>query len=214
MSTIKSSAENLTLNADGANNDIIFQSNGSNVATLDQAGLLTATTFAGSGASLTGLTVGLAEVDMWRLHTNTSIAADTWVELSSNLERCDTYGFDKIGTGMSESSGVFSFPSTGIWKIDACVRGHCQSADVRYYYVGLRNTTDNSTWNDASAGTTNLVSSGNSYANAHTTFIFDVTSTSTHKVKFRVISAAANSTVKGNSNENHTYFTFLKLGET
>ena len=56
MSTIKSSAENLTLNADGANNDIIFQSNGSNVATLDQAGLLTATTFAGSGASLTGLT--------------------------------------------------------------------------------------------------------------------------------------------------------------
>ena len=55
MSTIKSSAENLTLNADGANNDIIFQSNGSNVATLDQAGLLTATSFAGSGANLTSL---------------------------------------------------------------------------------------------------------------------------------------------------------------
>ena len=55
MSTIKSSAENLTLNADGSGNDIIFQSNGSNVATLDQAGLLTATTFAGSGASLTAL---------------------------------------------------------------------------------------------------------------------------------------------------------------
>ena len=55
MSILKSSAENLTLNADGANNDIIFQSNGSNIATLDQAGLLTATTFAGSGASLTAL---------------------------------------------------------------------------------------------------------------------------------------------------------------
>ena len=55
MSTIKSSAENLTLNADGANNDIILQSNGSNIATVDQAGLLTATTFAGSGANLTAL---------------------------------------------------------------------------------------------------------------------------------------------------------------
>jgi len=55
MSTIKSSAEDLTLNADGSGNDIIFQSNGSNVATLDQAGLLTATTFAGSGASLTNV---------------------------------------------------------------------------------------------------------------------------------------------------------------
>jgi len=56
MSTIKSSAENLTLNADGANNDIIFQSNGTTKATLDQAGLLTATSFAGSGANLTGIT--------------------------------------------------------------------------------------------------------------------------------------------------------------
>ena len=51
MSTIKSSSENLTLNADGANNDIIFQSNGSTKATLDQAGLLTATTFAGVGST-------------------------------------------------------------------------------------------------------------------------------------------------------------------
>jgi hypothetical protein len=55
MSTIKSSAENLTLNADGANNDIKFQSNGSEVASIDQAGVVTATSFAGSGANLTGL---------------------------------------------------------------------------------------------------------------------------------------------------------------
>ena len=41
MSTIKSSAENLTLNADGANNDIKFQSNGSEVASIDQAGVVT-----------------------------------------------------------------------------------------------------------------------------------------------------------------------------
>ena len=81
MSTIKSSAENLTLNADGANNDIIFQSNGSNVATLDQAGLLTATTFAGSGASLTALNatnLGSGTVPTARLGTGT---ADSSVHL-------------------------------------------------------------------------------------------------------------------------------------
>ena len=55
MSTIKSSAENLTLNADGANNDIKFQSNGSEVASIDQAGVMTATSYAGSGANLTNL---------------------------------------------------------------------------------------------------------------------------------------------------------------
>ena len=35
MSTLKSSAENLTLNADGANNDVIIQSNGSTLVTVD-----------------------------------------------------------------------------------------------------------------------------------------------------------------------------------
>ena len=40
MSTVKSSAENLTLNADGANNDVIIQSNGSTKVTLDGSGKL------------------------------------------------------------------------------------------------------------------------------------------------------------------------------
>jgi len=75
VSTLKSSAENLTLNADGSGNDIIFQSNASNVATLDQAGLLTATTFAGSGASLTALNatnLGSGTVPTARLGTGTA----------------------------------------------------------------------------------------------------------------------------------------------
>ena len=38
MATVKSSAENLTLNADGANNDIKFQSNGVEKASIDQDG--------------------------------------------------------------------------------------------------------------------------------------------------------------------------------
>ena len=55
MSTLKSSAEDLTLNADGSGNDIKFQSNGSEVGSLTAEGVLTATSFAGSGAALTGL---------------------------------------------------------------------------------------------------------------------------------------------------------------
>ena len=51
MSKIQSSAEHLTLNADGSGNDIKFQSNGSEVASIDQAGLVTATSFAGAGST-------------------------------------------------------------------------------------------------------------------------------------------------------------------
>ena len=45
MSTIKSSDEHLTLNADGSGNDIKFQSNGTEVASISDGGVVTATTF-------------------------------------------------------------------------------------------------------------------------------------------------------------------------
>ena len=55
MSTIKSSDEHLTLNADGSSKDIKFQANGVEKGSLSSAGVMTATSFAGSGASLTAL---------------------------------------------------------------------------------------------------------------------------------------------------------------
>ena len=60
MAILKSSSENLTLNADGSGNDILFQSNGVQKASLTDAGVFTATSFAGSGANLTG--VGVAGI--------------------------------------------------------------------------------------------------------------------------------------------------------
>ena len=60
MSTIKSSAENLTLNADGANNDVIIQSNGSTKVTVDgqnsRVGIGTATPTRTLTVSSTGQT--------------------------------------------------------------------------------------------------------------------------------------------------------------
>ena len=97
MSTLKSSAENLTLNADGSGNDIIFQSNGSNVATLDQAGLFTATTFAGSGASLTGIagkqTIYVPAAAITPTASN-GCAARTQVETTAGRPDMDVLDFD------------------------------------------------------------------------------------------------------------------------
>ena len=58
MSTIKSSTDHLTLNADGASKDIKFQANGVEKASISSAGVMTATSFAGSGAALTNLPGG------------------------------------------------------------------------------------------------------------------------------------------------------------
>ena len=61
MSTIKSSSEHLTLNADGASKDIKFQANGVEKASLSDAGLLTTS----GGASLDGaVTINSSNADV------------------------------------------------------------------------------------------------------------------------------------------------------
>ena len=206
MSTIKSSAENLTLNADGANNDIKFQSNGSEVASIDQAGLLTATTFAGSGASLTA--VGITEVDKWCLTTNLSVAAaDT--TLTANLARITVDSWTRLGTGVSESSGVFSFPSTGYWQIVVTSSWYKSSGDSRYLASRILSTTDNSTYAKVKEEHSNMYSGGGTYATSQMDYIFEVTNTSNDKVKFQYY--AINSATLNASTANST-FTFIKLG--
>ena len=124
MSTIKSSAENLTLNADGANNDIIFQSNGSNVATLDQAGLLTATTFAGSGASLTGLANNTPSFSA--THSNTALASSaTWTLVPFSTEVMD--------------NGSCYNPASGQYKFTPGVAGYYQVSSVVNWYASAGN---------------------------------------------------------------------------
>ena len=109
MSTIKSSAENLTLNADGANNDIIFQSNGSNVATLDQAGTLTATTFTGAATDSTkvplagGTMTAKLTLDQNSNDNALSIDAENTTAHALNVE-CDVATTGSIARFYSNSS--------------------------------------------------------------------------------------------------------------
>ena len=85
MSTIKSSAEHLTLNADGASKDIKFQANGVEKASISSSGAFTSTTIdatkltgnlpAVSGASLTALNasnLGSGTVPTARLGSGTA----------------------------------------------------------------------------------------------------------------------------------------------
>ena len=65
-----------------------------------------------TGSGINGVTVGnfITMVDVFRLTANQS--GGTNADITSNLERVDDASFSKIGTGMTESSGVFTFPST------------------------------------------------------------------------------------------------------
>ena len=96
--------------------------------------------------------------------------------ISSNLERVDSTGFNYIGSGMSQSSGIFTFPSTGIYKIYLQFLFQ-SSGTAPYHGLHIMTTTDNSSY---SAATENYVGLANNYNSASSQFIFDVTNTSTH----------------------------------
>jgi len=158
---------------------------------------------------LTGKTVtgagGITDIDMWRLNSNLN---GDQTPIASNLERVDTDGFALLGTGMSEASGIFTFPNTGYWEIIAHFQFSSDAIDNQKTGF-IQTTTDNSTYDDASHCVANFYS-GSVLASANTNFIFYVSNTSTHKVRFRV-STMGSSDLGSDTNANFTFFTFKKL---
>jgi hypothetical protein len=164
------------------------------------------------GAGVTGFT-GIKEADMWRLATGFTGTADP---ISSNLERDDTYGFGLLGTGMSQSSGIFTFPSTGYWFI-SFVLGTNISGDNRYIGASIRISTDSgSSWPESSLNYCFIqqTSGGGTYSSVYTSAIIDVTSTSTIKVKFTTVMHNQLGTVIGGTDTNQTYMQFIRIGDT
>jgi hypothetical protein len=110
MSTIKSSSEDLTLNADGSN-EVKFQINAVEKASINSSGLFTSTTIdataltgnlpAISGASLTGLPIQ-AEEDYWTFDMSTATGTTVHSITASFTPKLAwmTYNFNGVVIGM------------------------------------------------------------------------------------------------------------------
>jgi len=165
----------------------------------------------GSGASGLATTNGITEADIWRLTTSFTGNASP---ISSNWERADDASFSKIGTGMTESSGIFTFPSTGIWWLIFHMQHQFNNTSDNQTFATVQATPDNgSTWDGLSYG---LV--GSDYTNSRHTVVsssfFDVQNTSNYKARFVVESVAGTNTTIGNTSENQTWVEFIRLGDT
>ena len=188
-----------------------FSGSGANLTTLPAANL-TGTLPAISGANLTGLSSGLSMADQWRVNTNFT-SANTAPHISSNWERNDT-SFSVIGSGMSESSGIFTFPETGIYKVDWSAMGSASGTQVRYIVADIGFTTNGSSFaSNLAFGNGSISNDSVANSQTHASCIFDVTNTSTHKVRFTVYAEFA-LTWECNSTANSTYATFIRLGDT
>ena len=155
---------------------------------------------------------GITGADQWRLTTNFTGDANP---IASNLERNDTTGAGFIGTAMSQSSGIFSFPSTGIWHISFLVNSS-YNGENRYCQAKIQTTVDNSSYIDASISEQGISTSsgGTVYASQFADTIFDVTNTSNCKIKFYIDNEDNSTTVLGSSTKDATCFRFIRLGDT
>ena len=196
-------------------NQLAHTANGAAIYTLPQtdgsAGQVLQTNGSGVLSWVTLPASGLTMADQWRITSSLNgVSNSTYI--TANWERVDTDGFGQLGTGMTESSGEFTFPSTGIYHIDIRGRGSKGNGEVTYAGVKIHVTTDGSNYSEAANSFQGSGGTGYYYA-IGCQHILDVTNTSTHKVKFQ-FEASHPADLHGNSNYTDSGVTFIRLGDT
>ena len=151
--------------------------------------------------------------DTWIYTAETNVyAAGNY--LTSNWSR---FG-DNIGSAMTQSSGVFSFPSTGFYRVTFTCNFFERNSPDNIAYIYIQTTTDN----NATAYVTRVASlqnitdrSGDTYTTCHAHCLFDVTNTTTHKVRFFCGSDdSGDLRIAGAPTYQQVYATFQKVGNT
>ena len=128
-----------------------------------------------------------------------------------------TLFFEKIGPGMSVSSGVFTFPSTGKYEIQAFFQGFQSNGNDNIFKFNMDATSNNSSYQEVVNCRAGNYDSGRAFS-ATFTYLIDIVNTSTHKVRFGTTTAGSNRVqLDGNGSNtilDGTYFVFKKVGET
>ena len=171
-----------------------------------------------SGAALTGLAGGISEIDCWRLNADIQhSSSEQW--FTSNWERQDNPGggATKLGTGVTETSGIFTFPSTGFWLMYAHWRFKNTGAEPEYHgYLQTSTDTDGTPDFyfpiDTTASFTD--GTGTNYGNCTGVHVFDVTNTTHDKVRIGAWASSSSTYTSGHTNQNITYVYFIKLADT
>jgi hypothetical protein len=149
------------------------------------------------------------QAEKWVFNTSTSSPG----YITANLSRFTGVGTNYIGRGMTESSGVFTFPSTGLWEVSATA-GFYSYVYQNYVSINIHTTTNNSSY--VLANVNYVIHPGdasNRNLNGHTmqTILFGVKDTSNYKVKFQWERESATVTLRGASNYEDTGFGFKKI---
>ena len=159
---------------------------------------------------------GLQMADQWRVTSNVNLNnGDDY--LTSNWERVDSSGQGVLiaSGGMTQSGGIFTFPSTGIYRVEW--EGYFEdTGSASSITMSVYVTTDNNTYSRRAQrvdSITDISGSTYAYGSVHVQTLVDVTDVSQVKVKFRV-SSGGSVAFDSSSTENRNCATFMRLGDT
>jgi len=159
--------------------------------------------------------LGISMTDFWYFNATQSISANTSTTLTnwSRTPLDSTTG--TIGLNMSESSGIFTFPQTGIYNISSSIEFLSTSTSgYRYVQGQMLTTLDNSTYITRSIATSSIGTGINSsFANVNVNYIMDVPDTSNYKLKINAQMVLAGQVYR-NAGNARTNVIFTRIGDT
>ena len=159
-----------------------------------------------SGAALTGLSAGISMADQWSITSDNNKTNGQTID--TGWERSD-YFFAQIGTGMTESSGVFTFPQTGIYLL---MSQHAMNTSASYCGVEIKMSSDSgNSYSTVSYG--QITNTNNGYHALSLHGVVDVQNASTYRVLLEAYNSA-NVQYSGDSNALRNGITFMRLGDT
>ena len=157
-----------------------------------------------------GTAKGLVMVDQWRKDaqvTGNQSPITGW-------ERVDNHFSLQGSAGMSESSGVWTFPQTGLYLVTYTGHGYLNGTTT---YIGLYfsvSTDSGSSYESPSLGHAYFGAQGSGYCGGSNQVVLNVTNASTFR--FRITFQSSNSSapiLQGNTDRSLTDLVIIRLGD-